>query len=244
MTGQMVLLPTAQSLSPDTSNGATVLVGVRGRVAVDVLGETHVIGPNDVLTIPATLTYRCNNVQQDASLFAVVVAKVGQAATPTPASQGDWPDSGLSPVFHPWDEVRCHFSWHLPKARVPGMHRATGPSFSAGTLRGHMVRQPIAQRCPWHAAARDLIFIQLHGEVDFIAAGREWHLEPLDMMRISAETPYVYANTGPTESLFCDVGGRLPGNSRTTYWEADPGWPISTTVPTIASSEGPGATPH
>lgn len=245
LTGQMVLLPSAQGIAPESKTDAAIFVGAKGTVEVTVDNRTFLIGPRDVLAIPAETAYQYANVDLDAALLFTLIAKGrpdGLADTVDVASRvEDWPESSRTPIYMPWQEVRCHFTWHLPRAEKWGWHRGSGPHFFCGPIRGHLVRQPSAQSCPWHAPTRDLIFLQLDGEVEFNAAGRRWHLEPLDLLMMPANTPYVYTNIGLIESLFCDTGGRAPAGTASVYYESDPGWPVDPAaeiLETVSGHEG------
>ncbi len=239
LTGQVILLPAAQGIRPEAKPGASVFVGVKGDVAITVQEMTYVVGAYDVLSIPANMPFSYVNIDLESALLFMMVAKAGKAAEGTPASLGDWHESPKSPVYMPWQEVRRQFTWQLPRAEGWGSHRGTGPHVFSGTLSGHLVREPSAQSSPWHAPSRDIIFIQLAGEVEFTAAGRRWHLEPLDLFMMPANVPYVYTNIGLVESLFCDTGGRVRAGSTTVYWESDPGWPIGTQAEVLETEAAP-----
>jgi uncharacterized cupin superfamily protein len=93
-------------------------------------------------------------------------------------------------------------------------------------LSGHLVRQPSGQGSPWHSSPRDVIFIQLAGEVDFAAAGQTSLLRPRDILVMPAGIPYSYRNVSLVEAVFFDIGGPRPVGAGPVYYQSNPGWPV------------------
>ena len=204
---------------------SVVLVGVAGCLRVLAGTESFRLGPRDVLTIPQGMTYAARN----AVAAPTVVAEV--------SSLEDEPEAtaqlGTAHLLS-WDDYRREFrSAILPRAEVYGHHRLSGPHTPLRTLLGHAVRVPPNQASPWHQVPRDLLFIQLTGEIDFSSAGVITLLRPADLLLVRAGTPYSYANHGFSDAVFFDIGGRIltPG-ATSTYYEEDPGWPVREDVDT------------
>jgi mannose-6-phosphate isomerase-like protein (cupin superfamily) len=204
---------------------SVVLVGVAGCLHVVAGTESFRLWPRDVLTIPQGMTYSARN----AVAASTVVAEV--------SSLEDDPEAtvqlGTAHLLS-WDTYRREFrSAILPRAEVYGHHRLSGPHTPLRTLLGHAVRVPPNQASPWHQVPRDLLFIQLTGEIDFSSAGVITLLRPADLLLVRAGTPYSYANHGFTDAVFFDIGGRIltPG-ATSTYYEEDPGWPVREEVDT------------
>jgi quercetin dioxygenase-like cupin family protein len=204
---------------------SVVLVGVAGCLDVSAGAESFRLGARDVLTIPQGMMYSARNADPASMVVAVVRSLEDE---PVVAEQ-------LSTAhLLRWDTYRREFrSAILPRAEVYGHHRLSGPHTPLRTLLGHAVRVPPNQASPWHEVPRDLLFIQLTGEIDFSSAGLVTLLRPADLLLVRAGTPYSYANHGFSDAVFFDIGGRIltPG-ATSTYYEEDPGWPVRAEVNT------------
>lgn len=213
VTGRMLLLPPGQATPPDAPDFDTVLLGVAG-TAECVVGDGAPLALSrlDLLGVPRGTRHRIVNHGLD---NALVFAMQSHEVKPDPAAQ---------PVHLTWTAQCADFQWVLPFAETWGLHRGAGPHLRLATLSGHSIRHPLGQGSPWHAAERDLLFIQIQGETTFAAAGRDWTIEPHDLLLIRMHTPYSYRNSGLEESLFVDMGHRITQAS--TYYAEDPGWPV------------------
>jgi mannose-6-phosphate isomerase-like protein (cupin superfamily) len=226
---RLVTVPAAQSRPTQAQAVDVVFVGINGELEFKVGTGTHLLERYDIVTIAAGTPYEYRNVGfDDALMFEATGPGDGHnkqarlAATP-PGSC----------VYWKWEEYRRGFHWQLPLANTPGNHRGSGPHVTTRTLLGHLVRQLPGQSCPWHAPARDLIFLQLRGEVVFTAAGAEWPLKPFDVFMMPEDTPYIYSNPGSQEMLFFDIGGPRPSGKDNVYYAGDPGWPPAPDAPRL-----------
>jgi mannose-6-phosphate isomerase-like protein (cupin superfamily) len=211
----------------------TVLVGMQGTLNVAVGGVQHELKANDLVFVPAGGKFALTNIGLSSGLCCEIVSNMPDGDNPGPVV--------TDAVRMAWRDARRSFHWNLPYADIWGYHRGSGPFFVSNKLRGHMVRQPMNQGCPWHAPTRDLAFVQLSGEVSWTAAGGAWLLQPRDLFIMPAGTPYVYANHGENEAIFFDIGGPRPPGKATVYWKSDPGWPIrddAEILPTTVGSDG------
>jgi mannose-6-phosphate isomerase-like protein (cupin superfamily) len=215
----MVHLDEGASLGTRVAATSVALVGVAGQLRIAAGGEYFDVGARDVLTIPQGMTYAVLNRGPAVSVFASVRSTESEPA-----------DAAPLPAAHLlcWRSYRRAFrSGIMPRAEIFGHHRLSGPHTPLRTLLGHSVRIPPSQASPWHEVPRDLLFVQLKGEIEFSSAGTNTALHPGDLLYVRAGTPYSYANYGFSDALFFDIGGRIltPG-ATSTYYETDPGWPV------------------
>ena len=215
----MMRLDEGDSLSGRCAARSVVLVGVAGRLRVVAGGESFDLGARDVVSIPQGMQYAALNRGPNVSVFASVGATTDEPI-------------GAEYLEHAhllaWRTYRREFrSAPLPRAEVFGHHRLSGPHTPLRSLLGHTVRIPPNQASPWHEIPRDLLFVQLEGEIEFSSGGAITSLHPGDLLSVRAGTPYSYANVGFGDALFFDVGGRiLRSGATSTYYEDDPGWPV------------------
>jgi mannose-6-phosphate isomerase-like protein (cupin superfamily) len=216
---------TMMHLDEGASSGAriavtsVVLIGVTGSLQVAAGGESFDVGTRDVLTIPQGMSYTAVNRGPDVAVCASVRSTEDEPADVEPLSGAH---------LLAWRTYRRSFrSGIMPRAEIFGHHRLSGSHTPLRTLLGHAVRVPPSQASPWHEVPRDLLFVQLKGEIDFASAGSVTSLHPGDLLYVHANTPYCYANYGFGDALFFDIGGRIltPG-ATSTYYEDDPGWPV------------------
>ncbi|HEV7326152.1 MAG TPA: hypothetical protein VGN91_13895 [Bosea sp. (in: a-proteobacteria)] len=221
--GKLVFVPPGHACPLTVAQGDVVLLGVEGELDLQLGDTPQCMKPLDLVVIPPGVAFSFINAGTSGALFFATFGGLdpwpfGSSAKPV--------NAGASAEYLAWGDYRRDFHWTLPWAERWGFQRGSGPYFAPETLRGHTVRQPIAQRTPWHYAARDLLFMPLSGEVEFSAAGRVWPLEPYDLLLIPAMTPYSYANHGLVESVFLSVGGKLTPGRKGRYFAEDPGWPV------------------
>jgi hypothetical protein len=106
-------------------------------------------------------------------------------------------------------------------------------------MRIGLVRMPPAQRAPWHGsggwpelgepfpALNDgCFFVNLVGEVDFLAGGKSFAMVPNDVLVINAVV-YSYVNPGETDTFFWTLHPRSfdyrnGASAGGEIWEADP----------------------
>jgi quercetin dioxygenase-like cupin family protein len=223
---RMLRLGEGETLQDQVAATSVVLVGVAGCLQVSAGNESFGLVQRDVLTIPQGMSHSAFNAGPNDAVFAAVRSLEDEpvAAAPLPAAHQ------LS-----WATYRREFrSAILPRAEIFGHHRLSGPHTPLRTLLGHAVRVPPNQASPWHEVPRDLLFVQIDGEIDFASAGAITTLQPADLLLVRAGTPYSYANHGFSDALFFDVGGRiLTAGATSTYYEDDPGWPVQPEVKTF-----------
>jgi quercetin dioxygenase-like cupin family protein len=230
---RMVMVPVAQGSGAFTSPEETVYIGVEGEVEVSLGSERHLLKPNDLLFVTANAAISYKNVGLDTALICEIVSK-----SHNEANAGA--EVSTTTKFMDWEDVRREFHWNLPYAETWGYHRGSGPHILTTKFRGHMVRQPPAQGCPWHATTRDIFVLQLKGEIEWTAAGQKWPLIPRDLFIMRPGIPYVYTNLGMSEAIFFDIGGPVPKNSGgTVYWKSDPGWPVRPDAELLPTELGP-----
>ncbi len=221
LTGQMMLLLPGQSSLPQAALTDSVYLGVQGELEFSSGAERHAVGPLDLLGVPRGANYSFANLGLSNALVYCMGSKktADEAGSVTAAAT---PDAACT--YMRWEAYRNAFRWDLPFADQWGFCRGAGPHLRLDSLSGHTVRHPIGQASPWHASARDLLFIQLSGNSAFRAAGKVWELAPWDVLVIHARTPYSYFNAGIEESVFLDMGIRIA--QANTYYAEDPGWPV------------------
>jgi mannose-6-phosphate isomerase-like protein (cupin superfamily) len=218
--GRLLMVPPAQGTDRRTAEIDTVYLCVEGDADFTVGSTTFALKPLDLLSIPQGLEYEFVNSGLVNTLLCGIYAK-SEGATAALRSNAPAP-----PKHMVWAQYRRDFRWTLPWAEQWGYHRGSGPLVISDGLRGHTVRQPPGQSTPWHAPARDMVFMGIQHEVEFKAGGRECPLGPLDFLIIPAGTPYQYTNYGLSETVFFSIGGKLPPGKKATYFVSDPGWPI------------------
>ena len=222
---RLVQLGEGDELLAQRAATSVVFVGVAGCLDVLAGAESFRLGARDVLTIPQGMMHSARNADPASTVVAVVRSLEDE---PVAAEQL------RTAHLLRWDTYRREFrSAILPRAEVYGHHRLSGPHTPLRTLLGHAVRVPPNQASPWHQVPRDLLFVQLNGEIDFSSAGVVTMLRPADLLLVRAGTPYSYANHGFSDAVFFDIGGRIltPG-ATSTYYEEDPGWPVRAEVNT------------
>jgi len=221
ISGEMIVLLPGQATDLCSEETDTVYLGVEGEVEFS-MGEARAgLAALDLLGLPRGTAYRfANSGLSNALVFCM---KNSSAPRTTSMTEGNIGQSAPY-ISMRWQDYRSGFRWTLPFAETWGFHRGAGPHMRLDTLSGHTVRHPIGQCSPWHAAQRDLLFIQLSGTSAFQSAGKVWELEARDLLLIRARTPYSYANIELSESVFLDMGVRITQGS--TYYAEDPGWPI------------------
>jgi len=213
LSGQMLLLLPGQASALEAAQTDTVYLGVEGELEFTSGPERHVVGALDLLGIARQANYRFTNCGLSNALVFCMRSKKAEGEP-----------SAAACIHMAWKDYRNEFRWDLPFADQWGFHRGAGPHMRLDGLSGHTVRHPVGQASPWHAAERDLLFIQLQGNSAFRAAGKVWELAPWDLLVIHARTPYSYFNAGTEESVFLDMGMRITQAS--TYYAEDPGWPV------------------
>jgi len=221
---RLIMVPTGQSAPPRTRDVDTVYQCFEGSIEVTIGEDRYVLNALDLLSVPAGSRYSYSNCELSNALICEVSAR-----NEGPAAQA----SGAKPIHMVWAEYRRDFKWTLPLAEQWGYHRGSGPLIITDGLRGHTVRMPTGQTTPWHHAARDMLFIGIHHEVEFRAGGRSFTLGPRDKLIVPAGTPYCYTNHGLQEVVFLSIGGKLPPGRKGTYYAQDPGWPVNPATPTI-----------
>jgi mannose-6-phosphate isomerase-like protein (cupin superfamily) len=212
----------------------TVMIGVDGYLDVTVDGIHYGLEPNDLVFVPPDTAFSLQNAGLSAGFCFEIMSKM-------PSAENSGTGVTTQTTRMPWDDIKRQFHWDLPYADRWGCQRASGPFFLSKKLRGHMVRQPANQGCPWHAPSRDVVYVHLAGEDLWTAAGGEWLMEPRDLFVIPANTPYVYANHGSTDSIFFDIAGPAPESKGVIYWKSDPGWPVredAELLPTVYAPDG------
>jgi mannose-6-phosphate isomerase-like protein (cupin superfamily) len=220
-----VQLGVSEAVTDQRAATSVVFVGIFGAIELAVGGERFHLGARDVLTVPQGMAYSAVNAGTHDAVFAVVRSTVDEPAQEVPLTGAH---------LLRWADYRREFrSAILPRAQIFGHHRLSGPHTLLRSLLGHTVRVPPNQASPWHEIPRDLLFIQLDGEIDFASGGLITLLRPADLLLVRAGTPYSYANFGFGDALFFDIGGRIltPG-ATSTYYEDDPGWPVRTDAAT------------
>ncbi|ABE36818.1 cupin domain protein [Paraburkholderia xenovorans LB400] len=221
--GRLIVLPPGQRSEVRKEPGDLVLLALEGDIEVTIGANIHVLKPLDLLAIPAGTAFSMANVGLPNGVVFGTFAR-GDGAVPEPRGE----------IQHMvWEQYRRDFRWTLPLAEQWGYHRGSGPLIRPEMLRGHTVRMPPGQTTPWHAPARDMMFMGISAEVEFAAGGGVWPLKRFDLLLIPAGTPYAYTNYGLSETVFLSIGGKLPPGRKSTYFAEDPGWPPREGVPVI-----------
>ncbi len=224
--GRLLMVPTGQAAPTRTEDTDTVYLGLESDVEFTVGTQTLVVKPLDILCVPAGTPHGFANLSLANALLCGIYAKSDGAPTPPKAERP-------APTLMEWDTYRRDFHWTLPWSEQFGFHRGSGPLIISDGLRGHTVRIPTGQTTPWHYAARDMLFMGIHHDVEFKAANKSFRLGPHDFLIIPAGTPYSYHNHGLAECVFFSIGGKLPPGRKGTYFTADPGWPIRADAQTM-----------
>ena len=217
----LIVVPAAQACPERRDDGDVVYLAAAGEVEFTVGANRFLLKPLDIITVPAGTTYGYANLGLANAILCGVFAKPAQGERG--ASKAS---SGSAPLHMVWEQYRRDFRWTLPLAERWGYHRGSGPLIISDGLRGHTVRMPPGQTTPWHAPARDMVFMGISDEVEFKAGGHEWPLGPRDFLIVPAGTPYTYTNYGLAECVFFSIGGKLEPGKKAIYYADDPGWPV------------------
>jgi quercetin dioxygenase-like cupin family protein len=238
MSARLMMVPPGHGWPTGKLTEDTIFVCVQGEVEYYVDDATYLLRKNDILRIDEGVEYSSQNVGGGPALMYAAYENPGfdSAVSTDPRFV---PSDG--PVYYmPWAERRRDFVWHAPLSDKMGFHRHSGPFVETTHMRGHITSMPPGQVSPWHGVPGDVIFIQLEGEIEFVAGGRVWPLEPLDILFLPAQTPYIYRNVSMAPEHFFLIMSERPDGARSTYYESDPGWPVSPDVPTYVWSHGKG----
>lgn len=128
----------------------------------------------------------------------------------------------------------------LPMNSGWGSHRATFPPIRTAELVARLMWMPAGQQSPWHGSGGwpelgqpfpplgdGSIFLNVEGEVEFLAGGASFEMEPKDVLLVNAVV-YSYRNTSLANCLFWTVQpdrhgtGAGGGEDGGAVWEGDP----------------------
>jgi quercetin dioxygenase-like cupin family protein len=225
---RLELLPAGQAASTVRSDLESFVLCVEGETEFRSGSQVYPLERWDILAIGPNTPYEYANVSLRHSLLYRV------SANPAGEDAGVAAKSPSGVTHMQWREYRREFHWQLPLADTWGSHRSPGPHIPLETLRGHVVRQPAGQSCPWHAGPKTAssIFLQLSGETEFTAAGRIWSAQPLDLFMLPGGVPYIYTNVGLADAFFMTAGPKNFHGQSGVYYKSDPGWPVDPNAPT------------
>lgn len=221
---RLVRVPAGQSSPLHRTSAETIFVGLSGEVEFTIGGERALLGPFDLLRVPADVPRSYFNIGlTDAVFFAAQPRPAPGAPDPTvvyrtDANEAGWEAPADIDVSHlRWEDYRRQVVYRGGFVQEFGSHRGVHPHIAGDTIKGHVVRVPAGQGSPWHTIGGDCIFVGLHGEVEVYADKRAFRLGPQDVL-VLPPPDYALRNVGLTEGLYFSINTKAGTASKMVYY--------------------------
>lgn len=225
LAGRVVRVLPGQASPVHRIDTDTIIVNLLGEVDFTFGDQRFVLGPNDLLSIPANTPYAYANYALTDSIFfkvqphpAAGTEHVSEYRLNEAEPGWDVP-TDLEVTHQRWDDYRRQVVYRGGMVSQFGFHRGVMPHIQASSFKGHPVRVPPGQSSPWHTVANDVIFVGLVGEIEVYAEDQAFSLGPMDVLVLPPPL-YGLQNVGLTEAVYFSVNAKPTDPPKMKYFES------------------------